>query len=1106
MSKILRTLFLLGLFALNASAQNPTNYMRTDLISASPNATSLGKYGEVPLNLSTGVPSLSIPLFTVTGSQLSLPVTLNYSFDGYRPTQPVGWVGLGWSLNAGGVITRTIKGRVDNTAGANHNFQDQAVADKINTVTKDVVFLNDVYHANYDAEPDIYSFNFGKYSGKFIKYRNKFYCFPYQKIAISGTDAGYTIVTEDGTKYLFNAIETTSPKGSSGSPYNLPSYNSSWYLKKITNAAGTENIFLDYVSEGTIAQLGTNSQTFKKFTGANYYGGGITGTDQLLLPTITNPTFVSPLRLSSIVSEKYMVNFSGGAERTDINQNSGTGHARTLDAISVTSSSGSLLKNFRLKYSYSGGTLRLDTLIDNGYKMLDDDILQLDTSNIQKHIFSYNNIDVTDKLTAAVDHYGYYRGGNFFGMMLPDYLVPNGVNRSPNINATQGALTSVQYPTGGYTTLEYEVNMKNNGIDYVRNNFSISDAITRPTNNPLVRIDGDYKYFTVSPDQTANLLITRTPKSPYADDNTRNAYKDFDIIKIVDGDILQMYSSGSIALESENSGKNFPITLTAGDYALQLHIDDKEKGMAGTLNYQQQTNVPIEGALAGGIRVKKTIRYPLTGNPIVKEYSYTDINGFSTGMSNAGTYEQIAFTERQGMPNNPLAWYDNYFTSTSSFIGENYYMGVPHYYTSVMESVASGTDKLSTRTDFASFNDYFMGVEPIRVTQYKVEGGIQKPMQKYEYGYMIVQDTFFRGLRPRQTLFATAGPSPTYDYESDIYQYLSAWKYLYATRSSYYQGNDSVSTVTYNYFDVPKSRNMVAIQSTDSKGRQTIMRMKYPESYPASLSAAFINAHVLDPVWEKQIWTKNGTDSMLVSSVVNQYSGTLFKPVKISTLSTPNITSLNSESQDGNGLYTSLLSDSRFEERANYTYDSYGNMLTQQLKNGPYVSYKWGYPTMSYYLNTSTNKIQVIAECKNATDAEFYHENFEENFSAATGSAHTGSRYMSSFTVNWTRPNARTYVISYWYRTGGAWKYKTDNYLASSYTCSGGDAYDDISVYPADAQISTYTYLPGTGLSGSISAKGETTFFEYDASQRLINIRDNDGNIVKHTDYHIIKQ
>lgn len=53
-----------------------------------------------------------------------------------------------------------------------------------------------------------------------------------------------------------------------------------------------------------------------------------------------------------------------------------------------------------------------------------------------------------------------------------------------------------------------------------------------------------------------------------------------------------------------------------------------------------------------------------------------------------------------------------------------------------------------------------------------------------------------------------------------------------------------------------------------------------------------------------------------------------------------------------------------------------------------------------------------------------------------------------------------------------------------------------------DAQITSYTYKPLVGTTSSTDAKGMTTYYEYDAFQRLKAVKDQDGNILKQTDYH----
>lgn len=103
--------------ALGLSAQ--TGSLRLTL--TSPTAASLGKFGDVPVNLYAGVPDIAVPLFTVKGRTLQLPIALRYHAGGIRVEEVGGWVGMGWALDAGGTITRTVRGLVDESANGYWN-------------------------------------------------------------------------------------------------------------------------------------------------------------------------------------------------------------------------------------------------------------------------------------------------------------------------------------------------------------------------------------------------------------------------------------------------------------------------------------------------------------------------------------------------------------------------------------------------------------------------------------------------------------------------------------------------------------------------------------------------------------------------------------------------------------------------------------------------------------------------------------------------------------------------------------------------------------------------------------------------------------------------
>lgn len=79
----------------------------------SPNAAELGKYGKIPVSYFNGLPDISIPLTELRAKGYTLPVYLTYHASGNKPDQHPGWVGLGWTLHAGGCINRIVNGKKD---------------------------------------------------------------------------------------------------------------------------------------------------------------------------------------------------------------------------------------------------------------------------------------------------------------------------------------------------------------------------------------------------------------------------------------------------------------------------------------------------------------------------------------------------------------------------------------------------------------------------------------------------------------------------------------------------------------------------------------------------------------------------------------------------------------------------------------------------------------------------------------------------------------------------------------------------------------------------------------------------------------------------------
>ena len=116
MNKLLfRLITLLLLFSIETVfSQNPNDLPK--IFPASPEASNLGRFGEIPVNLSVGMANFSVPIYTIEEAGFQLPIALNYQYNGLVVDQVPGHLGMGWSLSAGGMLTRQMRGRPDEDA------------------------------------------------------------------------------------------------------------------------------------------------------------------------------------------------------------------------------------------------------------------------------------------------------------------------------------------------------------------------------------------------------------------------------------------------------------------------------------------------------------------------------------------------------------------------------------------------------------------------------------------------------------------------------------------------------------------------------------------------------------------------------------------------------------------------------------------------------------------------------------------------------------------------------------------------------------------------------------------------------------------------------
>ena len=476
----------------------------------SPNAASLELYGDVPVSYYTGVPEISIPLYNISCYNFQLPISLSYHASGVRPDQRPGWVGLGWSLNAGGVITRTVNAMSDETNDPSYDskkgfYFKYSVLNHLSWNQR--MYLRQIAQSQQDdgygpqdTAPDEFSFNFAGYSGKFymthtgtwavkcdkpvkVIFDNTFLNIPIKRDPAEGRSpfspsfSGFTIITEDGTEYIFGG-DTSSIE------YSIDFFlqagdkwiATAWYLKKIILPNKQEVNFTyergDYINQMYIAvhqDLGTFTEEPDKFWSVDK--GCSSASFSTDLRRFYQGSLIAPVYLKEVKTNNTVVTFDR-SQSTELKYN------QNIYDWKHTEWSYSTPMFLYLKskdgYSYPGCLnnlkwYKLDKItvknihniaiktIDFTYNNLATERLMLmsvSDQNKKTYTFEYDEAqNLPPYLANKTDHWGFYNG-TYAYLSDVDYYYSY---RNPNAAYLKyGTMNKMTYPTGGYTEFEFE--------------------------------------------------------------------------------------------------------------------------------------------------------------------------------------------------------------------------------------------------------------------------------------------------------------------------------------------------------------------------------------------------------------------------------------------------------------------------------------------------------------------------------------------------------------------------------------------------------------------------------------------------------------------------
>ena len=414
-----------------------------NIIPPSPTSAALGKYGDINVGLYTGIPSIDIPLYNIKDGLLDLPISLTYHAGGIKVEEIASWVGIGWSLNAGGVITRQVRGMVDEYGGwAQQTDPSKTIAGMIADGKTDELVVNALKNIR-DTEADIYFFNFGGHTGKFFQDElGNIFVSPKQDILIESVSGGWKITTEDGTIYTFDKVETNSTQVGSFDQ----SVNSAWYLSKIQSYNGQNviNFIYDYV-QYSFETLGKEVKYV--LIASQQTGTGLTPCTAPDDNYAVSNSYYTP-RLNKITFENGFIDFIATKDRCDLIGD------KSLDRIEIHSTS-KLLQSYEFSYKYFGDNsdgCNLSTA-PNKRLVLTQLLEKNGTVNKAPYTFQYNESEMLpSRLSRAQDYWGYFNGKHENTTLVPTFtytrngstVIEPGADRSVDAEkAKTGILTQI---------------------------------------------------------------------------------------------------------------------------------------------------------------------------------------------------------------------------------------------------------------------------------------------------------------------------------------------------------------------------------------------------------------------------------------------------------------------------------------------------------------------------------------------------------------------------------------------------------------------------------------------------------------------------------------
>ncbi|MFD0963209.1 RHS repeat domain-containing protein [Pseudofulvibacter geojedonensis] len=1088
------------------------------IIPPSPEATSLGKYVEVPVSHYTGMPNISVPIHNINLDGKTIPVNLSYHAKGIKVEEIASRVGLGWALNTGGVITRQIKWKPDEKNGAQitsylqgdhfvHSYQNTPAG-----VEARNKMYNSAINKDFDYMPDQFMFNFMGYSGKFIidQKTKKPIQFEFSDLKIERVGNAFdswVITTPDGYKAYFGKSFIGS-RTAKDREKTLNSYMFDTVIHPPLEFIPSEPITAWYLLDVVSPQGNVVSYTYEEET-------PIYLRRSYDIMTKVNEGFKHPRSyFSRVQPTQYQVKEITFKEGKIVFEKKTTPRedlpgAYALNKVKVYSGS-SLIKGLKFNYKYtqavnSNDGNSLQYMIDNdasGAKRLFLDSIDTFGANentfLAPYKFTYNETKLPNRFSNSQDVWGYYNGKNN-GPFLTFLNYQNQVidRKVDTLKNKAGILTKVEYPTGGFAHYEYETNKA------IPPSYFKGLLFNNP--NPLVekheglikdpsKWNGSYyestNFFEIKA-QTFNLPTTplRSNITIFPSDNCSSTEAMIDCAYQIT--LINQHNNVVGQLFKGNN----TLTFAPGLYKIRVRPRGQEnpnshedKFFSVALRWFEPTQEQADHSIlfTSGNRIKQTVLEDGHGNKIIKKYDYNQpgTNITSGKIFSLPAYYDVEFNGNYytlhndfyagARPGSPMSYHQGnhegyeYVTEYVTDVSNGNYGKTVYNFTTIPDGGEFYTFPFSLPID----NEWMRG-KPISIEYYK----------KTNNGYSLLKST-------KNTYSVTSQSGTQYSLTPEMNEivHINTNK-LYLQPLMLHKRSDSGDPIDpqnpniYKYYYIRgEAQHLAQTTETNYFDDNTFLKTETKYYYESDKHYLPTKTEVTTSTGDKMITKTFYPDD--ITSASSLAKGDAFTAAEYTA-----IDKLKKRSSNTSSSLHSLHRPATPVQTESYEVASNGTERLLSIQRNLFAQDP-----------TSNLLLPSIVQSSKSTDAledRLIYLKYDSKGNPLEVSLKNGMVASYIWGHNKTMPIA-----------------KIENASHEEIAAALGVSLETLESYGGNtafigmlrinlpkAMVSTYTYKPLVGITSMTDPRGYKTTYEYDEFNRLKYVKDADGNILSENQY-----